>query len=364
MGLAASTWLRGALGTWPRHGTGSAGTRPTRIRGASWADHRIPEGSLISTGEFDSVDGYSGTFQLAALKTWRATDDLHQLRTLLPGITGAVSAIEVCQDSDRLAWAMPSWRVKYLMGQAEGYAGLRAAAGMAQAVGDDALPPAPRGRLSASRRASKRCGTRRLTHTTAPCTATEHEHRRNGSCCTRTPCSRHGWWPSSSLVVSGPGCCCAGSPRATRLGISPPPPTASPPAPSRPIIGYRRLGLCTGEPGGHCPVGRTTDPDRWAASATHLALQAFRCRAADDARTAYPLRCGATGSGWAARRGAAPSAGKDAAVAQRDGHDHPDVAKGAAGAGAGGTRGGQQGGARSTADGHHVCRAQHAGHLS
>ena len=43
-------------------------------------------------------------------------------------IAGAVRAIESTQDSDGLTWAKPSWHVKYLMDQAETYAGLVAAA--------------------------------------------------------------------------------------------------------------------------------------------------------------------------------------------------------------------------------------------
>jgi hypothetical protein len=87
----------------------------------------------------DSTDAYAGTFLLAARAALLASGDRARLKTLRAGIRGAVRAIEATQDHDGLTWAMPSWHVKYLMDQAETYAGLRAASELGRALGDQAL---------------------------------------------------------------------------------------------------------------------------------------------------------------------------------------------------------------------------------
>ncbi len=92
-----------------------------------------------STGDMDSTDAYAGTFLLAARATYRVDANRKKLRELTAGINGAVKAIEATRDADGLTWAKPAWRVKYLMDQAETYAGLRAATDLATALGDSAL---------------------------------------------------------------------------------------------------------------------------------------------------------------------------------------------------------------------------------
>jgi hypothetical protein len=94
---------------------------------------------MVSTGDMDSTDAYAGTFLLAARAALRVSGDRARLATLRAGIGGAVRAIEATQDRDGLTWAKPTWRVKYLMDQAETYAGLRAASELARALGDEAL---------------------------------------------------------------------------------------------------------------------------------------------------------------------------------------------------------------------------------
>jgi hypothetical protein len=96
-------------------------------------------GGEVTTGAMDSTDAYAGTFLLAARAAWLATHDRPALRALAPGIAVAVRAIEATQDSDGLTWAKPSFHVKYLMDQAEAYAGLRAAAALAAAAGASSL---------------------------------------------------------------------------------------------------------------------------------------------------------------------------------------------------------------------------------
>jgi hypothetical protein len=103
-------------------------------------DYRRSGGAMVSTGDMDSTDAFAGTFLLAARAALKASGDKARLATLRRGVGLAVHAIEATQDHDGLTWAKPAWRVKYLMDQAETYAGLRAAAGeLAHAQGDQAL---------------------------------------------------------------------------------------------------------------------------------------------------------------------------------------------------------------------------------
>jgi hypothetical protein len=96
-------------------------------------------GALVSTGDMDSTDAYAGTFLSAVRATFIVTGDVARLRSLQPGISAAVRAIELTQDVDGLTWAKPSYRVKYLMDQAETYAGLRSVAALAKTLADPAL---------------------------------------------------------------------------------------------------------------------------------------------------------------------------------------------------------------------------------
>jgi hypothetical protein len=102
-------------------------------------DYQVVSGQEVSTGDMDSTDAYAGTFLLALRQAWQVSGTLGHLTQLAPGLSGAVAAIEATQDSDGLTWAKPTWHVKYLMDQAETYAGLRAAADMAQALGNTSL---------------------------------------------------------------------------------------------------------------------------------------------------------------------------------------------------------------------------------
>jgi hypothetical protein len=94
-------------------------------------DYDIIDGTEVSTGTMDSTDAYAGTFLSAAQAAYDVTGDRSQLNALKAGIAGAVNAIKATQDADGLTWAKPTWRVKYLMDQAETLAGLRAASNLA-----------------------------------------------------------------------------------------------------------------------------------------------------------------------------------------------------------------------------------------
>jgi hypothetical protein len=97
------------------------------------------DGSVASKHDMDSTDAYAGTFLLASRRTWLATGDRGRLTALAPGIRGAVRAITSTQDADGLTWAKPTWKVKYLMDQAEAYAGLQAAVELGRALSDNGV---------------------------------------------------------------------------------------------------------------------------------------------------------------------------------------------------------------------------------
>lgn len=107
-----------------------------------------PDG-LRPTGEVDAVDASAGTYLLATEAWWRATGDRAGLATLLPAIGRAITAITTLQDLDGLTWATATYRVKYLMDQAEVYAGLLAGARVALALDD--RPTALRALVAADR---------------------------------------------------------------------------------------------------------------------------------------------------------------------------------------------------------------------
>jgi hypothetical protein len=112
----------------------------------------VSGGALQASDDEDSVDATSGVFLMAVQAAYRATPVLERaalLRRLDHGITAAVGAIQSLRDSDGMTWAKPSWKVKYLMDNAEAYGGLLAATDLALALGD--LPLAATARDGASR---------------------------------------------------------------------------------------------------------------------------------------------------------------------------------------------------------------------
>jgi hypothetical protein len=103
------------------------------------------DGSLTSTGSMDSTDSYAALFLLAADAAWSASRTVEgttaaraRLTALRAGLDGALRAVESTVDADGLTWAAPTWRVKYLMDQAEVLAGMQAADRLFAALGDQA----------------------------------------------------------------------------------------------------------------------------------------------------------------------------------------------------------------------------------
>lgn len=91
-----------------------------------------------STGDMDSTDAYASTFLLAVRETLDATGDLTWVSKLRGGIVKALAALRSTQASDGLHYAKPNWPFKYVMDDAENYAGLRAAAAVLTTLGDSA----------------------------------------------------------------------------------------------------------------------------------------------------------------------------------------------------------------------------------
>jgi len=101
--------------------------------------HAFPT-NLTSTGHYDSTDAYAGTFLVALLEAFKWDSDMNQLQSLAQGVELAVTAIEASQDpTDGMTWATPDYHAKYLMDQAEAYAGLVAASKLAQLLDNPEL---------------------------------------------------------------------------------------------------------------------------------------------------------------------------------------------------------------------------------
>jgi len=100
-------------------------------------DYDRVSGRLVSTGDMDSTDSYAAMFLVAAYNAHRATGAASRTIGLLPGVVKAIGAIMSTQQPDGLTWAKPTYRAKYLMDQAEAYAGLRAGAWLAASVLSD-----------------------------------------------------------------------------------------------------------------------------------------------------------------------------------------------------------------------------------
>lgn len=79
-----------------------------------------------STQKYDSVDGYAGIFLHLLNQYALKTGDVQLLRDNWTKIEDTVALISVLQDNDGLTWAMPQYKVKYLMDNCESYGGIAA----------------------------------------------------------------------------------------------------------------------------------------------------------------------------------------------------------------------------------------------
>ena len=104
----------------------SSDPNPWRIPGAI-TDYDVSAGGALRTsGEADSVDSYAATFISLAATAWRLGDP--SLRGYVAGsradIERIASAMDAVSDRDGLTWALPNYRLKYLMDNSELYRGL------------------------------------------------------------------------------------------------------------------------------------------------------------------------------------------------------------------------------------------------
>jgi hypothetical protein len=125
---------------------------PWGIAGAI-ADYRIKaNGSLVSKQRADSVDSYAATFLTLVATAWKHGDATMRayIQSIRPDVERIASAIDAVTDRDGLTWALPTYRVKYVMDASEVYAGLKDLALVrSEAFGDAG------GALAASERAAQ-----------------------------------------------------------------------------------------------------------------------------------------------------------------------------------------------------------------
>jgi len=99
-------------------------------------DFRVSKkGRLVPTGDYDSVDGYAGSFLHLLRLYYEKTGDKALLVKYWSKIEDIVYLIAYLQDTDGLTRATAKAPVKYLMDNAESYAGVSAFIALSEAVG-------------------------------------------------------------------------------------------------------------------------------------------------------------------------------------------------------------------------------------
>ena len=129
----------------------SKDANPWGISGAITDYTILASGTLQSAGSADSVDAYAATFLTLVAAAWQYGDAPTRayVLTLQSDVNRIASAIDAVTDGDGFTWALPTYKVKYLMDQSEVYAGLNDLATLrSSAYGDIA------GSLVASQRAA------------------------------------------------------------------------------------------------------------------------------------------------------------------------------------------------------------------
>ncbi len=112
---------------------------PWGIAGAI-TDYKIKaDGTLKAKNSADSVDSYAATFLTLAATAWRHGDATTRayVQTIRSDVERIASAIDAVTDGDGLTWALPTYRVKYVMDASEVYDGLNGLAILrSEAYGD------------------------------------------------------------------------------------------------------------------------------------------------------------------------------------------------------------------------------------
>lgn len=88
------------------------------------------------TGNCDSTDSYAGTYLEVIRAMYIAAPDLVWLRTRLPAVNKAMSAIRLTLQPNGLTYAKPKWPMMYLMDNTETLVGLHAAEEIGRVVND------------------------------------------------------------------------------------------------------------------------------------------------------------------------------------------------------------------------------------
>lgn len=79
-----------------------------------------------STGTYDSVDGYAGTFLVLVYEYYKMTKDVKIIQATREKLEDIAYLLGFLQDEDGLTWALPDKRSKYLMDNCEAYGGIKA----------------------------------------------------------------------------------------------------------------------------------------------------------------------------------------------------------------------------------------------
>jgi hypothetical protein len=129
----------------------SKDANPWGIAGAITDYTILGNGSLQSAGNADSIDSYAATFLTLVATTWQYGDATARsyVQSIHADVERIASAIDAVTDTDGLSWALPSYRVKYLMDASEVYAGLNDLATLRAGAYNDLA-----GSLAASQRAA------------------------------------------------------------------------------------------------------------------------------------------------------------------------------------------------------------------
>lgn len=90
-------------------------------------NYNVNNGVETSTDDADSTDSYAATFLTLVWNAWQTGDA--NARSYISGLSYELDTIGgvliKTQQSDGLTWAKPSYQIKYLMDNSEGYRGLR-----------------------------------------------------------------------------------------------------------------------------------------------------------------------------------------------------------------------------------------------
>ena len=103
----------------------SRDANPWGIAGAITDYAILPNGTLQSAGSADSVDAYAATFLTLVSTAWQYGNAglRAYVQNIRPDVERIASAIDAVTDADGLTWALPAYRMKYVMDATEVYAG-------------------------------------------------------------------------------------------------------------------------------------------------------------------------------------------------------------------------------------------------